>query len=187
MKKLWYSPTLRTAVVYGAAGLGFSAANLIMARVLPTSEYGVFTLVIALSNLGYALAPAGVDGIVQRRHLDAGPELLRRTMVASVGVGLAFTVVAGLAYSMTLPMLAILLISTIAGGLMMVAGSQFQSERRFGLSLTLTQSPNLVLLVAGLAVLALRSQSAWTARPATRSTRLGLWVSVSKNPNRRSL
>jgi O-antigen/teichoic acid export membrane protein len=147
--------------VYGAAGLGFSGANLIMAQVLPTAEYGVFTLVIALSNLGSTLAPAGVDGIVQRRSLDAGPELLRRTMAASVAVGVVFTIVAGLAYSITLPMVAIVLTSTIAGGAMVVAGAQFQSERRFGLSLMLTQSPNLVLLIAGLVVLASRAQSAW--------------------------
>ena len=35
MKRLWHSPTLRTTVVYGAAGVGFAGANLILARVLP--------------------------------------------------------------------------------------------------------------------------------------------------------
>ena len=63
-------------MIYGASGLGFAGANLILARVLPTAEYGLFTLVIALVNLSFALAPSGVDGIVQRRQLDAGPILL---------------------------------------------------------------------------------------------------------------
>ena len=154
MRKLWYSPTIRSVVVYGASGLGFAGANLILARMLPTTEYGLFTLVIALSNLGYSLAPAGVDGIVNRRHLDPGPDLLRRTLVASLLVGVIFVAVAELGYHMSPLMLAVLFVSTVAGGAMAVAGAQFQSERRYGISLALTQSPNLFLLIAALAVIA---------------------------------
>jgi hypothetical protein len=54
VRKLWHSPTIRSAVVYGASGLGFSGANLILAPVLPTPEYGVFTLAIPLINLAYS-------------------------------------------------------------------------------------------------------------------------------------
>jgi O-antigen/teichoic acid export membrane protein len=154
VKQLWYSPTLRGAVVYGASGLGFAGANLILARVLPTDEYGLFTLVIALVNLGFALAPAGIDGIVNRRHLEAGPKLLRRTMAATLLVGVALAIVAEIAYGMSVPMLLVLFVSTVAGGAMAVAGAQFQSERRFGISLALTQSPNLALFVAALVVVA---------------------------------
>jgi O-antigen/teichoic acid export membrane protein len=161
LRPLWYSPTLRSAVVYGASGLGFSGANLILARFLPTTEYALFTLVIALANLSYSLAPAGVDGIVNRRHLDAGPRLLGRTMSASVVVGLAFVIVAEVGYHMTAPLLLILFVSTLAGGAMSVAGAQFQSERRYGISLALTQSPNLVLLVAAVAVIVLNDREAW--------------------------
>ena len=60
--------------VYAASGVGFAGANLILARVLPTEQYALFTLVIALGNLGYALAPAGLDGLVNRHHLEAGPQ-----------------------------------------------------------------------------------------------------------------
>jgi O-antigen/teichoic acid export membrane protein len=161
VKKLWYSPTLRSVVVYGASGLGFAGANLILARYLPTSEYAVFTLVIALANLGYSLSPAGVDGIVNRRHLDAGPRLLRRTLGAALLVGVAFVIIGEVAYHMTPPMLLLLFISTVAGGAMAVAGAQFQSERRYGISLALTQSPNLALLVAGLAVIISQDREAW--------------------------
>jgi O-antigen/teichoic acid export membrane protein len=161
VKKLWYSPTLRSVLVYGASGLGFAGANLMLARLLPTTEYGLFTLVIALSNLGYSLAPAGVDGIVNRRQLDAGPRLLRRTIGASLLVGVVFVLVAEIAYQMSPLMLVVLFVSTVAGGAMAVAGAQFQSERRFGISLALTQSPNLVLLVAALAVLLFDDREAW--------------------------
>jgi O-antigen/teichoic acid export membrane protein len=161
VKKLWYNPTLRSVVIYGASGLGFAGANLALARLLPTSEYALFTLVIALANLGYSLAPAGVDGIVNRRHLEAGPALLRRTFTAAIPVGLIFVVVAEWAYHMSPLMLLVLFVSTVAGGAMAVAGAQFQSERRYAISLALTQSPNLVLLVAAGAVIISRNREAW--------------------------
>jgi O-antigen/teichoic acid export membrane protein len=160
VKQLWHSPTLRSVVVYGFSGLGFAGANLILARFLPTDEYALFTLVIALSNLGYSLAPAGVDGIVQRRNLDAGPTLLRRTLAASLIVGLIFVIVAEASYQMSPPLVLVLFVSTVAGGAMAVAGAQFQSERRFGISLALTQSPNGALLVAALVVVAVRDRDA---------------------------
>jgi len=152
MRSLWYSPTLRSVVIYGASGLGFAGANLILARVLPTSEYGLFTLVIALVNLSYALAPAGIDGMVNRRHLEAGPSLFRRTAMAGAIVGVVFVAIAELSYHISLPLLLVVFASTVGGGAMAVAGAQFQSEQRFGISLALTQSPNLTLMVAALVV-----------------------------------
>ena len=153
MKALWHSPTLRSVVIYGASGLGFAGANLILARVLPTQEYALFTLVIAVVNLSFALAPLGVDGIVQRRHLDAGPTLLKRTVGAGLLTGLVSAITAGAAYDLSPLMLLLVFASTVGGGAMAVAGAQFQSEQRYGLSLSLTQSPNLVLIVAGMAVI----------------------------------
>jgi O-antigen/teichoic acid export membrane protein len=161
VRKLWYSPTLRSVGIYGASGLGFAGANLVLARLLPTTEYGLFTLVIALANLGYSLAPVGIDGVVNRRHLEAGPALLRRSLTAAVLVGLLFVVVAELAYQMSSMTLLVLFVCTVAGGAMTVAGAQFQSERRYAISLALTQSPNLVLLVAAGAVIASDRRAAW--------------------------
>ena len=66
----------------GASGVGFAGANLILARYLSTEQYALFTLFIALGNLGYSLGPAGIDGVVNRRHLEAGPALLDRAPVA---------------------------------------------------------------------------------------------------------
>ena len=152
MSRLWYSPTLRSVVIYGASGLGFAGANLILARALSTTEYGHFTLVIALINLSFALAPIGVDGIVQRRHLDAGPTLLKRTLGAGLIIGTISLLIAGLAYHLNMLLLLLVFAATIGGGAMAVAGAKFQSEQRYAVSLALTQSPNLVLIVAALAV-----------------------------------
>jgi O-antigen/teichoic acid export membrane protein len=148
VKALWRSPALGSAVIYGASGLGFAGANLILARVLPTAEYGLFTLVVALVNLGHALGTLGVDGVVTRRHLDAGPDLLRRAVLAAFCVALALSIISEVAYRLTLPLLLVVFIATLWGGTMMVAAARFQSEERFGVSLALMQSPNLVLLLA---------------------------------------
>jgi O-antigen/teichoic acid export membrane protein len=161
LKTLLRSPTLRSMVIYGAAGAGFAIANLILARALPKAEYAVFTLVIALANVGFSLAPLGIDDIVNRRRLDAGPRLLGRTLTMSVPTGLVFALIGALVYDMSLSIALMIGLSTAAGGAMMVASGQFQSEQRFGLSLTLMQSPNLVLFVAALAVVGLGWRQAW--------------------------
>jgi O-antigen/teichoic acid export membrane protein len=163
VKRLWKSPTLRSMVVYGTAGAGFAGANLILARVLPKEEYALFTLVLAIGNLGYSLAPTGVDGIVNRRHLAAGPQLLWRVILAAGTVALIFTAIGLLGYGLGPGIGLYLLVSVAAGGAMMVAGAKFQSQQRFAISLSLIQSPNVVLLFAALAVVAFNVRHLWLA------------------------
>jgi O-antigen/teichoic acid export membrane protein len=150
-------------VVYGAAGAGFAGANLILARLLPKDEYALFTLVVALVNLGYSLAPAGVDTMVNRLHLDASPRLLSRVLAGASGVALIFTAIGLIAYTLSPLMSLLLFVSTAAGGAMMVAGAKFQSQHRFGISLSLIQSPNVVLLLAALVVAVFHTQRAAVA------------------------
>jgi O-antigen/teichoic acid export membrane protein len=169
VRRLWRSPTLRSVAVLGLSGAGFAVANLMLARVLPTTEYALLTLVVALVNVGYPLAPAGVDGMVNRHQLEAGPRLLRRITGSLIPVGLLFAAIGLLGYE-TSPVVALLiLVSTIAGGALLVAGGQFQSEQRFGISLALNQSPNLMLLLSALWVVLAGDRGAegpllvWTA------------------------
>lgn len=181
MRRLWRSATLRSVAVLGFSGLGFAIANLLLARALPTREYALLTLVIALVNVGYPLAAAGVDGIVNRRPIEASPRLLRRLLRSIVPVGLAFTVT-GLAVYGTGPAVAVMiLLGTMAGGALLVAAGLFQSEQRFGPSLALNQSPNLVLLLSAGWVLLAGLQRAetplavWTAGFVTAAV-VGWWV-----------
>ena len=161
MKVLWQSPMLRTVAIYTASGFGFAGANLILARVLPAVEYGLFTLVIALVNVGFSLATLGLDGVVNRRHLAAGPELLRRSAGAALIVGTGLAAISLLAYELSPAIVLGIFVCTAAGGIMMVAAAKFQSEQRFGISLGLSQSPNLVLLLAALLVVLTHSRTAW--------------------------
>lgn len=163
MRRLWRSPTLRSAVVYGAAGAGFAGANLILARFLPPAEYAVLTLVVAVVNVGFALAPLGVDGIVNRRRLEAGPRLLGKVLTLTTATAVVFTVLSVLLYDTSADLAAMIFVSVAFGGALMVAAAQFQSEQRFGASLGLLQSYNIVLLVGALITVAAGVRHAWLA------------------------
>ncbi len=161
MKRIWTSPTIRSAVVYAGAGAGFAIANLILARVLPPSEYAVVTLVFALIMVSFALAPAGIDGIVNRRHLEAGPRLLGRVLVATTSTAVVFSLIGWLGYETTPFQTAMIFISTVVGGALMVASAKFQSEQRYGISLTLLQGPNILLLFGALITAVSGVREAW--------------------------
>jgi O-antigen/teichoic acid export membrane protein len=160
VRRLLASPTLRTVGVYGAAGAGFAVANVVLARVLPTAEYAVVTLVMALLNIGFYVAPAGLDGVVNRRPLEAGPRLLRQTLVPAVAAGALFALIAAAAYDVGPALAALTFISVTSGGALIVAAAQFQSEHRFTPSLALLQSTNLVLLLAAVLTAATGAQDA---------------------------
>jgi O-antigen/teichoic acid export membrane protein len=163
VRQLWRSPTIRSAGVYGASGAAFAVANLILARVLPPAEYALLTLIVALVNVGLALAPAGIDGIVNRRHLEAGPSLLGRVLFATTATGAVFALVGAGAYHTSAGLTAMIFVSTAVGGALMVAAAKFQSEQRFGRSLAMLQSPNLVILLAALITVAVGLREAWPA------------------------
>jgi len=154
------STTLRSMVVYGASGLAFAGANLLLARAMSTEHYALLTLLVALTTLGYHLAPAGLDAVVTRGRVDVGPAMLRRVAVATTMIGTGVCGVALSAYGLSTGTAVLLLIATIAGGLMLVAAARFQSEQRFTLSLALLNSPSLVLMLAAVATLAAESRTA---------------------------
>jgi O-antigen/teichoic acid export membrane protein len=154
VKALWHSPTLRSGAVYAASGAGLAVANLILARVLPSEEYAMVTLVMALLNVGFYIAPVGLDGIVNRQHLEAGPALLRKALTPAFATAVLFAAIGALAYKTPPALTALIFLAILAGGPMVVAAAQFQSEQRFAPSLALFQSTNLVMFVAALLTVA---------------------------------
>jgi hypothetical protein len=115
---------------------------------VPPDPYALYTLVLALSILVYSRARGGLLGVGPGRHRDAGPPLLRQALRSATLAGLLFAAIAITAYDMSWPLAAMLFVATAAGGAMLVAGARFQSEQRFGVSLALVQSPNLILILA---------------------------------------
>jgi O-antigen/teichoic acid export membrane protein len=163
IKRLRNSPTLRSILVYGASGAGFAGANLILAYVLPRREYALFTLVLALVNLAAPASPLGLDSLVLRRRMTIGGQILKRLLVAASIVTLGFILVGHFVYHLGPWLLLIVAVSSLSGGVMAVVGARLQSEQRFALALSLTQSPNVVLMVAAVAAFMAGWKMAWPA------------------------
>jgi O-antigen/teichoic acid export membrane protein len=146
---------MRVTAAFCVAGVGFAGGNLILARALPPTEYALVALVVALLQIGAAVAPAGADGIVNRREVDASPGLLLRVLATSAVVGALMVVASWVVYGLDTWFLVALFLGTLAGGANTVAGAKYQSMQRFGFSLILTQAQNYILAVAGIVTIAL--------------------------------
>ena len=160
MRSNWRSPALRAALVFGLAGLGFAAANIIFARSLAPAEYGRLALVVALVVLAAQFGPAGLDGVINRRRLPPTSAMLVRTIAAST---LAATLVTGagyFVYGLERPLLLLLWVSALTSGVTTVGAAHYQSELKIGQSLVFFQGLNVILLGAAIATAATGSQSA---------------------------
>ena len=132
---------------FGLGGVGYALGNLLLARALPLAQFGVFTLFIALVQIGASLAPIGLDGQVNRRPgalVRPGRALLTSGAVAVITAIIAWTV-----YRLDTALIVALIISIAAGGTSHVASAVFQSRLRFGLALSLSQGLAVALLGMG--------------------------------------
>jgi O-antigen/teichoic acid export membrane protein len=132
---------------FGLGGVGYALGNLLLARALPPTKFGIFTLFLALVQMGASLAPLGLEGQVNRRPggmVRPGRPLLTSTIVAA-----AAAVVGATLYEMDWALTLALIISITAGGTSRVASAVFQSRLRFGLALSLSQGLALALFVMG--------------------------------------
>jgi O-antigen/teichoic acid export membrane protein len=153
------SSTFYNSVFFAFSSLAVAFANLLLARYLPILEYALATLAITLLNLGALVAPAGIDGVVNRKSVVSGPWLLTRTLVTSAAVGLGMVIFAALIYDLSAAIVLWLLTGTIAGGATTVAAAKFQNAQRFMWSLSIAHICNAFLLLASLTVAFLRHQS----------------------------
>ena len=145
---LYRHQSLRAALVYGIGGVGFSLGTLLLARYLPPADFGVLALLIAMTQIGMGLGPAGVDLLVNRHHppIDAG--LALRVLTTSFVTSAMITAVAGTVYGIAPALLPTAFLLFTAAGVSRVGSAHFQSARRFGTSLFLFQIHNFILLLA---------------------------------------
>jgi len=141
------SPALRAAAMLMAGGFGFAIANVLLARVLLSSEFGTLSLFLALIQLGLTLGPLGLDLAIIRHRLDATAELKRWALSTSFATGLLVTIAAWLLYGIAAAMLACILVAAVASSFNRFGISVLQVQQRFGLSLLLGQVHNYVLLL----------------------------------------
>jgi O-antigen/teichoic acid export membrane protein len=149
LRLLQKSTALRAAVGFGLGGVGFALGNLLLARALPPAAFGVFTLFLALVQMGASLAPIGLQGQVNRHPTRAVSPA--RLLLTSAIVGATIASVAAGVYGLEAALVAALFVSIVAGGCTLVASAVFQSRLRFAAALGLSQSFALVLLAMGAA------------------------------------
>ena len=142
------SKSLLAAVIFGLGGIGFSVANLLLARFLPETEFGVFALFLALVQAALAIGPAGADLVINRRGLT--PTVRLATSVTITG-GIAATLICLAAlrvYDVPGSLLPVFWIALFAASASRLGSAFFQSRNRIMAALSLTQSHNLILLAA---------------------------------------
>lgn len=139
--------SLRAAVIYGIGGVGFSLGTLLLARYLSPSDFGVLALLIAMTQIGMGLGPAGVDLLVNRHHPPIDLRLALRVLTTSLVTSAMVTAVAGTVYGVAPSLLPTAFVLFAAAGVSRVGSAHFQSARRFGMSLFLLQIHNLILLL----------------------------------------
>ena len=151
-RRLLASPIIYTGALYAASGLGFAAANLVLARLLSTSDFALVILAMALLNVSIPLAPAGMDGVINRRTLDLGPSLLRRVLGTSAIVGLITVILARTVYGLDALSTAILFSSIVAGGTTYLTAAHLRSRHKFVLSIVLGQGSTYLFVVAAMVI-----------------------------------
>lgn len=159
------SPSVRAAAPFAFAGIGFAGGNLLLARALSRSEFGLVALWLAAYYLGGGLAPWGADGVVNRRRILPGWRLVRRVLFTSTVTAGLTVFVAHLLYPFEPLHLALLGVGIVAFGMGTVAAAQFQARHRFLTAMSIWQGSNIVLPFA--AVVALLWSDAGVPLPIT--------------------
>jgi hypothetical protein len=184
LKFLYNSPALRVATAFAFGGAAFTIGNLILARVLPASAYGLVSLIIGLVSVAAPIAPLGIDLVIARRGLRLGLHLRRAAFAASVLTGLLTTLVGALLYHLQPSLLVCLFVATTTGGMSQSSAAHFQSQKRFAISVPILQSSNWALIVVGVitAVVAASTAVVPTAILAASGAIAGVigWVLVSR-------
>lgn len=142
------SPAVRAGAAFTLTGVGFSVANLILARALPPADYGLVALVIGVLSVAAPVAPAGADLVLLRGLSESRRRLFLRGCATAAITAALVAAWAALAYHLTPALLGLVGAGTMAGGLATLSAAWFQRRSRFSVSLALAQSSNLLLLAA---------------------------------------
>jgi hypothetical protein len=160
-RALLRSPALRASCAYGVGGLAFALGNLLLGRSLPVLEFALFSLVLSLVQIGIQIGPVGLNTVIIRHQLEPYPHHLLAVSLTSATVGLVLAVLGRFLYEIGPLLLLLLLVCIIAGAAGTLVVAHYRRERRFGSSLTYTQGPNLVILLAALAPPVCDVKGAW--------------------------
>jgi O-antigen/teichoic acid export membrane protein len=150
LKALFRSASLRTAAVMGVGGVGFSLGSLLLARVMPTSEYGVVSLVLGIVAVAGLTAPLGLDQVLARRGISLDAGWRRAAVGACVVTAVAAATVAALVYRLSPSVTVSVALITLCLGLAQSAGGHFQGQQHLRTAVWVVQLLNAALVIAAL-------------------------------------
>jgi O-antigen/teichoic acid export membrane protein len=148
VRKAFQSPTLRSAAALAAGGIGFGVANLLLARVLSTAEFGVVSLLLSFIQVGAAVGAPGLPVLINRYHLGPSRRLVSISLVASALATLATLFILSMLYDIAVVLASVTGIAIGLAAMGRVSAAFFQAGERFGFSLMLIQVHNWVLLLS---------------------------------------
>lgn len=154
------SPSLRAAAVMALGGLGFAAANILLARVLEARAFGEVALLLALVQIAVSFGPLGVDLSINRHRLNASAALLSFSFLTSLVIALLLAVVARGLYALSHALAACVAVGAAGASLSAIGAAFLRSRGRFAISLLLFQIHNYVLFGAAAAALLIDPSSA---------------------------
>ncbi|MGA7538710.1 MAG: oligosaccharide flippase family protein [Steroidobacteraceae bacterium] len=160
LKALYRSASLRTAAAMGLGGVGFSLGSLLLARVLPTHEYGVVALVLGIVAVAGLTAPLGLDQVAARRGIRLDAPWRRAALSASATTALGAAMVAALVYHLSATVAVSVALITLALGVAQSAGGHFQGQQRLRTAVWVVQLLNGALALVAVVAAALGMSSA---------------------------
>lgn len=80
---------VQASAIFALSGAAFGIGTLLLARVMPVSEFGRFALAIALFNIFAVVAPLGLDQVMLRHPVRVGGGLLAVLVLAGMAMGAA--------------------------------------------------------------------------------------------------
>jgi O-antigen/teichoic acid export membrane protein len=160
LKALYRSASLRTAAAMGVGGVGFSLGSLLLARVLPTQEYGLVALVLGIVAVAGLTAPLGLDQVAARRgiRLDAGWR--HAAFGACATTAIIAALIAGVVYHLSPALMASVALITLALGVAQSAGGHFQGQQHLRTAVWVVQLLNGSLALVALIAMAVGMSSA---------------------------
>ena len=162
LKALYRSASLRTAAAMGIGGIGFSLGSLLLARALPTQDYGLVSLVLGIVGFAGLIAPLGLDQVAARRGIRLDAAWRRAALGACAVTAVAAALIAGLVYHLSPALMASVALITLALGVAQSAGGHFQGQQHLRTAVWVVQLLNGSLAVVALIAIAVGLNNAST-------------------------
>ena len=159
IRRLFKSEALRSAIWFGAGGVGFAAGNVLLARELSPESFGVIALALALNQFGLTFGPCGIEMFANRHRPRIGSTLIRLVFSTSTIAGLVVGAVAHFYYHLSPTIVVLIIAMSIGSATNRVGSALFQGGQQLPMALVLSQVHNYILLLAAILIMVLAFHS----------------------------